>query len=120
MLHARGYVLRMLPLCAFISHAQGSSGVVAAMPFVWRDRAQSPATRAGSRPWPCLSCGWDDAGKCKEKFQLYPKTFGMTYVNGLTVSGLRVRHPVTWAIYTCFSNNVRIVGNDVWSDGPST
>lgn len=54
---------------------------------------------------------------CEENFQLYPKTFGMTYINGLTVSGLRIRHPVTWAIYTCFCNNVRIVDTDVWSDG---
>jgi polygalacturonase len=62
-------------------------------------------------------CYTNGTKKCKENFHLYPKTFGMTYVNGLTVSGLRIRHPVTWTIYTCFSNNVRITGNDVWSDG---
>jgi len=54
---------------------------------------------------------------CKENFQLYPKTLGLTYVNGLTVDGLRIRQPVTWAVYTCFSNNVRITGNDIRSDG---
>jgi polygalacturonase len=62
-------------------------------------------------------CYTNGTKKCKENFQLYPKTFGMTYVNGLTVSNLRILHPVTWTIYTCFSNNVRIVDNDVWSDG---
>ena len=36
-----------IPLCAFISHAQGSSGVVATMPFVWHGRTKSPTTRAG-------------------------------------------------------------------------
>ena len=37
----------MFPLSAFIPHAQGSSGVVATMPFVWRGRTKSPTTRAG-------------------------------------------------------------------------
>ena len=36
----------LIPLCAFISHAQGSSGAVATTPFVWRGRAKSPTTRA--------------------------------------------------------------------------
>ena len=37
----------LIPLCAFVSHAQGSSGVVATMPLVWRGRTKSPTTRAG-------------------------------------------------------------------------
>ena len=39
--------LRVFPLFAFISRAQGSSGAVATMPFVWRSHAKSPTTRAG-------------------------------------------------------------------------
>ena len=35
-----------IPLCAFILHAQRSSGAVATTPFVWRGRAKSPTTRA--------------------------------------------------------------------------
>ena len=38
-----------IPLFAFISRAQGSSGAVATMPFVWRSHAKSPTTRA----WAC-------------------------------------------------------------------
>ena len=43
----------LFPLFAFDSSAQGSSGVVAAMPFVWRGHAKSPTTRA--RPSPDLA-----------------------------------------------------------------
>ena len=39
--------LRVFPLFAVISRAQGSSGAVATMPFVWRSHAKSPPTRAG-------------------------------------------------------------------------
>ena len=39
-------VLRLLPPCALLSHAQGSSGAVATMPFVWRGHTKSPTTRA--------------------------------------------------------------------------
>ena len=39
--------LRVFPLFAFTSSAQGSSGAVATMPFVWRSHAKSPTTRAG-------------------------------------------------------------------------
>ena len=55
-----GPVLRLFPLRVFISHAQGSSGVVATMPFVWRGRTKSPTTRAG--PSLELACGWNNAG----------------------------------------------------------
>ena len=39
--------LRVFPRFACLSRAQGSSGTVATMPFVWRSHAKSPATRAG-------------------------------------------------------------------------
>ena len=39
--------LRVFHLFAFIQRAQGSSGAVATMPFVWRSHAKSPTTRAG-------------------------------------------------------------------------
>ena len=34
--------LRVFPLFAFTSHAQGSSGAVATVPFVWRSHAKEP------------------------------------------------------------------------------
>ena len=37
-------------LCAFLSHVQGSSGVVATIPFVWHGRTKSPTSRAGPCP----------------------------------------------------------------------
>ena len=43
----RTNVLRLFPPCACISHAQGSSGVVVNMAFVWRGRTKSATTRAG-------------------------------------------------------------------------
>ena len=46
-------VLRLFPPCALISHAQGSSGVVANMPFAWRGHAKRLTTRA--RPSPDLA-----------------------------------------------------------------
>ena len=52
--------LRVFPLCAFISHAQGSSGAIAAMPFVWRGRAKAPPLGPGRAL--TLFCGWDNAG----------------------------------------------------------
>ena len=39
--------LRVFPLSAFISRAQGPSGAVATVPFVWRSHAKSPTTQAG-------------------------------------------------------------------------
>ena len=48
-----GPVLRLFPPCALISHAQGSSGVVATMPFAWRGHSESLTTRA--RPSPDLA-----------------------------------------------------------------
>ena len=39
--------LRVFPLFAFTSRAQGSSGAVATVPFVWRSHAKAPTTRAG-------------------------------------------------------------------------
>ena len=39
--------LRVFSLFAFTSRAQGSSGAVATVPFVWRSHAKSPTTRAG-------------------------------------------------------------------------
>ena len=44
------YVLRVFPLCALVPRAQGSSGAVATVQFVWRGHAKTPTTRAG--PWP--------------------------------------------------------------------
>ena len=43
-------VLRLFPPCALVSRAQGSSGAVATVQFVWRGHAKTPTTRAG--PWP--------------------------------------------------------------------
>ena len=42
--------LRVFPLCALVPRAQGSSGAVATVQFVWRGHAKTPTTRAG--PWP--------------------------------------------------------------------
>ena len=39
--------LRVFSLFAFTSRAQGSSGAVATVPFVWRSHAKAPTTRAG-------------------------------------------------------------------------
>ena len=52
--------LRVFPLFAFTSRAQGSSGAVATMPFVWRSHAKAPTTQAGVRL--TLPCGWNNAG----------------------------------------------------------
>ena len=49
----KGPVLRLFPPCALISHAQGSSGVVANMPFAWRGHTKSLTTR--DRPSPDLA-----------------------------------------------------------------
>ena len=46
-------VLRLFPPCALVLHAQGSSGVVDNMPFVWRGHTKSLTTRA--RPSPDLA-----------------------------------------------------------------
>ena len=42
--------LRVFPLCALVPRAQGSTGAVATVRFVWRGHAKTPTTRAG--PWP--------------------------------------------------------------------
>ena len=47
---ADGPVLRLFPPCALVAHAQGSSGVVATMPFVWRGHTKSLTTRARPNP----------------------------------------------------------------------
>ena len=57
-------VLRLFPPHAPSSHAQGSSGVVATMPFVWRGRTKSPTTRPGRAL--TLTCGWNRAGGAAE------------------------------------------------------
>ena len=55
--HVQRPVLRLFPLCALISHAQGSSGVVENMPFAWCGHTKSPTTRA--RPSPDLAVWLD-------------------------------------------------------------
>ena len=53
------YVLRLFPPCAFSSHAQGSSGVVAtSVPFVWRGR-QKAAPPLGPGVRLTLPRGWN-------------------------------------------------------------
>ena len=43
-------VLRLFPYCVFSSRAQGSSGVVATVPLVWRGHTKSTAARSGPGP----------------------------------------------------------------------
>ena len=52
-LMCRRPVLRLFPPCAPSSHAQGSSGVVATVPLVWRGHTKRLTTRA--RPSPDLA-----------------------------------------------------------------
>ena len=50
LLAKRTSFLRVFPLCALVPRAQGSSGAVATVQFVWRGHAKTSTTRAG--PWP--------------------------------------------------------------------
>ena len=49
-----------------------------------------------------------------------PTLLGLLWVDGLTISNLTLRHPAFWTVHPCFSNNVRIVGNDIFSNGHGT
>jgi polygalacturonase len=49
-----------------------------------------------------------------------PTLFGLLWVDGLTISGMVIRRPAFWTIHPTFSNNVRIVGNDIFTNGHGT
>ena len=49
-----------------------------------------------------------------------PMMLDLLWVDGLTIRDLYVRRPGYWTIHPTFSNNVRIVGNDVYTRGSNT
>lgn len=49
-----------------------------------------------------------------------PTLFGLLWVDGLTIRDMIIRHPAYWTIHPTFSNNVRITGNDIWTNGHGT
>lgn len=49
-----------------------------------------------------------------------PTLLGLLWVDGLTISGMKLRHSAFWTVHPAFSNNIRIVGNSVWSNGHGT
>ena len=49
-----------------------------------------------------------------------PMMLDLLWVDGLTVRDLKVRRPGFWTIHPTFSNNVRVVGNDVYTRGANT
>ena len=49
-----------------------------------------------------------------------PTLLGLLWVDGLSIQNLKLRRPAAWTIHPTFSNNVRIVGNDVVTNQPGT
>ena len=49
-----------------------------------------------------------------------PTLLGLLWVDGLSLQSMTIRHPAFWTIHPAFSNNVRIIGNDVWTNGHGT
>eukprot|EP00035_Acanthoeca_spectabilis_P007294 m.134786 g.134786 ORF g.134786 m.134786 type:complete len:150 (+) comp13884_c0_seq2:544-993(+) len=49
-----------------------------------------------------------------------PMMFDLLWVDGLTIRDLRIRRPGFWTVHPCFSNNVRVTGNDIETYGSNT
>jgi exo-poly-alpha-galacturonosidase len=49
-----------------------------------------------------------------------PTLLGLVYIDGLTVQGMKIRHPAFWTVHPTFSNNVRIISNDIYTMGHGT
>jgi len=49
-----------------------------------------------------------------------PMMLDLMWIDGLTVRDMHIRRPGYWTIHPTFSNNVRVVGNDVLTYGSNT
>lgn len=46
-----------------------------------------------------------------------PMMLDLLWIDGLTVRDMKIRRPGYWTIHPCFSNNVRVTGNDILTTG---
>ena len=42
------------------------------------------------------------------------------WVDGLTISGMKIRRPGYWTVHPCFSNNIRVEDNSIITYGSNT